>query len=106
MHMEKPAETTTHAPNEDTESVEDKHGFNWGWIGWPLVFLLGYALSYGPYEKYQERGYGNSRWYSQMSAKMYVPLGWLYRKTPLHKPLGLYYHLWLPKYFDAKGNEI
>jgi hypothetical protein len=94
-------------PLQTTTPIEEKHSFSWpGFVVWPVAILLLYALSYGPFEKWQERRIGNSNRYLQLSAKIYVPLGWVYRKTLLHKPLGIYYHMWLPKYFDAKGDEI
>jgi hypothetical protein len=95
--MEKPSETTT--PDEG------KHSFNRGFVVWPVVIFTLYALSYGPVERNQEKKHKNA-WFLQLSAGMYVPLGWVYRMTPLHKPMGMYYHLWLPKYFDAKGDLI
>jgi hypothetical protein len=36
----------------------------------------------------------------------YKPLEWAYYNTLLHKPLGLYYHLWIPSTIDNKGNII
>jgi hypothetical protein len=87
--------------------AEEKHSFSWpGFVAWPVAILLLYALSYGPIEKWQERRTGNSNWYLQLSARVHVPLGWVYRKTLFHKPLRMYCHLWLPRCFDSKGDEI
>lgn len=94
--MEKPVETTT--------PTAEKRPLNWGFIVWPLVVLALYALSYGPYQKIVVRR--SIPWEPPFSANMYSPLGWIYWKTPLHKPLGMYLHLWSPKDFDAKGNEV
>jgi len=90
--------------SETTTLSEAKHSFNWGFVVWPVLIFTLYALSYGPVERMQEKVKG--AWYLQFSAGRYAPLGWVYRKTPLHKPMGMYYHLWLPKYFDAKGELI
>ena len=35
---------------------------------------------------------------------VYSPVAWLYLKTPLHKPLGMYFHIWAPNEFDANGD--
>ncbi len=94
------------AQPQTTTPIEEKHSFFWtGLIICPIIIFILYALSYGPVEVRQEKKVKNA-WFLQFSAGRYVPLGWVYRNTPLHKPLGIYYHLWLPKYFDAKGNLI
>ena len=35
--------------------------------------------------------------------KFYAPLYWAYNETPLHKPLGMYMHLWVPIAFKKNG---
>ncbi len=49
---------------------------------------------------------GPSTSITKFLAAFYKPLGWAYNKTLLHKPLGLYYHLWIPSVIDSKGNII
>ena len=39
-------------------------------------------------------------------AVLYTPYGFLYEKTPLHRPLGMYLHLWRPDVWDTKGNPV
>jgi hypothetical protein len=34
----------------------------------------------------------------------YTPIEWAYAFTPLRKPLGMYFHLWVPEVFDKNGN--
>jgi hypothetical protein len=92
--MEKPATTTP---------KNEKHSFNWGaLILWPVVIVLFYVLSAGPVAMMQEKGFispGN-----EFFNKFYEPFIWAYEDTPLHKPLGLYLHLWVPDIFDKNGS--
>ncbi len=34
----------------------------------------------------------------------YRPLGWAYIRTPVHKPLGMYFHLWDSENFNKYGD--
>lgn len=94
-------ETATQKP-ETTKPDEDKHSFNWGWIAWPCVILFLYGLSLGPALLMQDKGHISPN--NQFLRAFYAPLSWAYKDTPFHKPLGMYLHLWVPKYFDGKGN--
>jgi hypothetical protein len=93
--MEKPAETTT--------PKEAKHSINWGaLILWPIVILILYVLSSGPVSMIMEKSASSRS--NQLARKFYAPLGWAYDNTPLHKPLGMYAHLWAPEFFDKNGD--
>jgi hypothetical protein len=94
---------------------EDKHSINWGaFIFWPFVILILYVLTFGPVMRFGSvlmvvvaRNKGSiyiSDPRNRFSEKFYAPLGWAYNKTPLHKPLGMYMHLWLPRCFDKNGD--
>ena len=37
---------------------------------------------------------------------VYRPLVWSYQYTPLHKPIGMYWHLWQPELFLKNGNTF
>ena len=94
--MEKSAETDT--PKEERRSI------NWGAvILWPFVILFLYVLSFGPFWMMWDKGFIST--HQTFSDKFYRPLEWAYEETPLHKPLGMYLHLWVPKYFDKKGEQ-
>lgn len=93
--MEKPAETTTPA--------EEKHSIPWtGFIVWPFVILILYVLSIGPVAIMSDKGLISHN--NEFIWKFYKPLGWAYLNTPLHRPLGMYLHLWVPKHFDKHGD--
>ncbi len=96
IRMEKPAETTT--------PIEEKHSINRGFVVWPFVILLFYALSSGPVMTMQYKG---RHWHSTDSfvLRFYSPLMWAYWRTPLHKPLGMYFHLWSDD-FEKNGNKV
>ncbi len=93
--MEKPVETSK--PNDE------KHSINWGaLILWPVVILILYILSTGPVAMMEEKGRISRS--NEFMRVFYMPWTWAYNGTPLHKPLGLYIHLWLPKRFDKNGD--
>jgi hypothetical protein len=105
--MEKTAETIT---------PKERHSIPWtGFIVWPLVILLLYALSFGPVMRFGSMMLllttRNNQSYIHTSpqrdrflGKFYAPLGWAYNETPLHKPLGMYMHLWSPTAFNKNGD--
>jgi hypothetical protein len=94
--MGKSAETT--APNEE------KHSIPWtGIIAWPFVILILYALSIGPVMMMVDKKSIPPRT-DQILEKFYAPLDWAYSETLLHKPIGIYLHLW-SKRFDKNGDQ-
>ena len=103
---------------ETVTPSERKHSINWGaLILWPVVILLLYVLSFGPVMRFGsvvmlEVVTQNTKSYIYISAQrnrfwgeFYAPLGWAYNETPLHKPLGMYMHLWTPTGFNKNGDE-
>lgn len=84
----------------DTTEEKDSHSWT-GWVAWPMAVLVLYVLSIGPVMMMDEKGLlsGGRRSFFQ---NLYNPLGWAYENTPLHKPLGMYFHLW-SKHFDKSG---
>lgn len=90
----------THATTPD----EGKHSFNWGWIMWPVVVLLVYSLSIGPVLMLDLK---NRLPRPKIVWRFYYPVRWAYFKSPiLHKPLGMYLHLWVPDYVAKNGDLI
>jgi hypothetical protein len=88
-----------------TTPKDEKHSINWGaLILWPFVVLIIYVLSSGPVSVIMDKRTSSRS--NQLVRRFYKPLSWAYNKTPLHKPLGMYAHLWEPKFFDKNGNEI
>jgi hypothetical protein len=89
----------------DTESIitpRKKHSVTWtGFIVWPFVILILYVLSYGPVTTLVDKGRISVP--NVPLATFYMPLQWAYERTPFEKPLGMYMHLWSPKYFDKNG---
>ena len=69
-------------------------------VCWFLVVML-YVLSSGPVQLLIQK-----RLLPRDVFWIYQPVGWLYEHTPLHKPLGMYLHLWDPLTFDTSGDEI
>jgi hypothetical protein len=84
----------------NTTSTPGKDSFTWSacclWM--PGVLLL-YLLRGGPYMMAEQRGLAAS----PAIQTIYDPLFYAYFHTPLHKPLGLYFHLWRGEVFDKNG---
>jgi hypothetical protein len=80
----------------------------WGFILWPSVVFLLYVLSFGPVVRM--RWNAPESWYFEGNRKeefqriSYEPLWWVYERTPLHKPLGIYLHFWAPDAFNKNGD--
>jgi hypothetical protein len=90
------------AQPETTTPIE-KNSVNWrAFILWLFVILLLYVLSIGPVMMLEQNAWIAE---NQFEKPIYRPVQWIYLKTPLHKPLGIYLHLWAPKWFDKKGNN-
>src|SRR5947207_1226423 len=69
---------------------------------WAVVVVMVYVLSSRPMSMFAAR---SDREISIITVT-YLPLSWAYLDTPLHKPLGLYWHLWSPTRFDRQGEQI
>ena len=71
---------------------------------WPLVILVLYALSFGPVVMLVQKGIIHRNY--QRIYVLYEPVMWAYEETSLHKPLGMYLHVWAPKVVDKNGELI
>jgi hypothetical protein len=90
------------AQPETTTPIEEKDSFNWRmFVLWPLVIVLLYFLSFGPVMMMRHKGHISGS--NQFVDKFYLPIWWTYYNTPLHEPLRLYMHLWIPIVFDENG---
>ena len=85
----------------DTTEEKDSHSWT-GWIVWPVGILVLYMLSVGPVVMMYENGHFSPR-LGQIFGKFYAPLFCAYEKTPLHKPIGMYLHLWVPDFLNKSG---
>ena len=90
-------ETAQPAPETD----EKKSRGLGSYVFWGFVVVMVYVLSSGPmiglYES--KRVPGNA-------VIVYRPLGEIYKHTFLHKPIGMYWHLWCPAMFDPQGRFV
>jgi hypothetical protein len=94
---------------EEPRNVEDKGkyylGF-WRFIIWAGAVLMWYVLSVGPvYLACEKLSPGGIR-ASRFVVALYEPVFWAYGHTPLHKPLGVYLHLWIPGHFGKNGETL
>ena len=90
---------TQHAPEPSSR------GAIWEWLCWLGVVLVLYLLSTGPVTMMAGKkltGRGSPLW--SAVAIVYRPVRWAYEETPLGKPLGRYWHLWAPEWYDSEGN--
>ena len=76
----------------------------WGWAFWLGVVLLLYVLCSGPVAMMVTRQPAPDEPAWNTVVIVYRPMVWAWRETPLHKPLGMYWHLWIPERIDAQGN--
>jgi hypothetical protein len=66
-----------------------------------------YVLIIGPVMKISDKmNISTSHPAARFFTSFYKSIEWAYANTLLHKPLGLYYHLWVPSSIDSKGNII
>jgi hypothetical protein len=88
---------------DTTMPSEAKKSANWwGFVLWPFVIVILYTLSFGPFWMMLERRRITPE--NQLTLKFYGPLLWAYNETPLHKPLGIYLHLWASSLFNKNGD--
>ena len=81
---------------------ETKSSRGWAsYVLWAFVTVIVYALSTGPALRLYWKGVLNEN-----LMIIYIPFDWLYDRSPLHKPLGMYWHLWCPLRFDRNGDSI
>jgi hypothetical protein len=90
-----------------TESQEQEKGRSRGvvgtWMFWLGCAVLIYVVSAGPAAMlFMEDSLGNGTPRRAVEV-LYWPLACAYQKTILHKPLGMYLHLWAPELFDRHG---
>jgi hypothetical protein len=81
----------------ETEDAQEKSSksFGSGWLWWLGLVLASYVLSTGPVAMMEEKQliHNNTPLYGFLCI-LYRPVIWAYLETPLHKPLGIYWHLW------------
>jgi hypothetical protein len=90
-----------------TESQEQEKGRSRGvvgtWMFWLGCAVLIYVVSAGPAAMLYVKGsLGRGTSYRIVGA-FYLPLAYANEETILHKPLGMYLHLWAPELFDRHG---
>ena len=90
--MKEPAETRE----------ETKHSGGFGiYALWAGVVLILYVLSMGPALLVVTRDRGSAAF--KLFDWIYEPVQLAYWDTFLHRPIGMYMHLWCPEDFDKNG---
>ena len=91
-------------PAEATTEVKRSRGFA-GCVVWGFVVVAIYALSFGPVRLMGVKGmYPLST--KRVVNRVYAPWTWAYNHTLLHKPLGMYLHLWCPEIYEPNGESF
>ena len=89
-------------PAEAAVEAKRSRGFA-GYLVWGFGIVIFYLVSTGPIGLLQAKGIiGQST--GRALIPIYTPWKWAYLHTPLHKPLGMYTHLWRPDQFESNGN--
>ena len=90
---------------EAHELWKERRSFSWvAFLLWMFMALILYFASLGPLLLLQEKEIikpGN-----RFLDKYYLPGHWAYEKTPLHTPLGKYFHLWNQTVYDRNGEQL
>jgi hypothetical protein len=85
----------------DTPEIAEKKSRGLGsYVVWAFVAVMLYVLSSGPVYYIAQR----QRWYDLQVP--YYPLSTIYRHTAFHKPLGMYWHMWVPSEFEKTGDLV
>lgn len=71
------------------------------YVLWGFAVVMVYVLSSGPVMLLTSKGVINNGVFTFV----YRPLVDAYFKTRLHRPLGMYWHLWCPARYDSDGNH-
>ena len=74
----------------------------WSFILLPMLALVLYVLSIGPVMRMRADNFFPAGTGGLLS-KFYSPVSWAYWETPLHKPLGMYFHMWVPTCCATNG---
>jgi hypothetical protein len=85
-----------------SETDEKKSRGLGSYVLWAFVAVMVYVLSSGPVYMPVYTSHSASTWRAD---KFYRPVSWAYFHTPLHKPIGLYWHFWRPDTFDRSGER-
>jgi hypothetical protein len=88
---------------QPTPETDEKKSRGLGsYVLWAFVAVVVYVLSMGPMLRFVVSRRPTSAT-TNIFKWVYFPVGYAYNKTLLHKPIGLYLHLWVPSVFDEKG---
>jgi hypothetical protein len=99
---------STAQPSPETDEKKSR-GLG-SYVVWAFVAVMVYVLSSGPAFLLTTTGGSFRAWRSPMCAKMFSCVYWPLIHAweghgPLHKSVGIYWHLWLPGMFDANGDR-
>jgi hypothetical protein len=87
---------------QPTPETDEKKSLGFGtYVVWVFVAVVLYLLSTGPAARFEIKTGGAH----PVLDVIYAPIGWLNDNTPLRKPLGMYWHIWCPDYFDKNGDS-
>jgi hypothetical protein len=82
---------------QPTAETDEKQSRGLGsYIVWPTVAVLVYVLSSGPMFRFTSQTGKIATACRTWTHKLYSPLIWVARSTPLRKPFVAYWNLWAP----------
>jgi len=92
-------------PKVEEAVVRTPKDLVWPSLCWFAGVIVLYVLSIGPVLRITENmNISNPHPAAQFFTHLYKPIEWAYANTFLHKPIGVYYHLWVPDTIDKDGN--
>ena len=89
-------------PAEPTAKARSR-GFA-GYVVWGFVIVVLYFLSAGPVALMLWKRTITTTGALTFISGFYTPWRLAYLHTPLHKPIGIYMHLWNPHVYDSAGD--
>jgi hypothetical protein len=76
------------------------------YIIWGLGIVFLYVLSFGPAKLLEAKGLYSMATKKRIVNPLYAPMRRAYDNPLLHKPLGMYLHLWCPDLYDRGGESF
>ena len=104
LKREQPKTDRVNGETQD-EPETSSRGAVWVWLCWLGGIVDLYVLSTGPVARMAGKnpaGRSGPAW--SAVAVAYRPVRWAYEETLLRRPLGMYWHLWAPEWYDSTGD--
>ena len=90
--------------NGETQDEPERSFRGLVWLCWLAGILVLYVLSTGPVLKMVHERMVRGSPGSRFPIIFLRPMDWIGDKPLLTRPIRVYWHLWVPEWYDSKGN--